>query len=79
MFNEIGLVRRHIKRDHLNKSSPWQKYKRADIIEIAEEMSLFAELKTLTEYVHEKSVEVVDAGMTDLRAQVQLKLSTQLE
>ena len=52
-FSEIGLLRRHIKRDHLNKWSPWEKYMRANTmnIEIPEEKSLFAELKTLTENV----------------------------
>ena len=37
--------------EHLNKWSPWHKYIRTNItnIDIPEEMSLFAELKTLTQ------------------------------
>ena len=60
-FSEIGLLRRHIKRGHLNKWSPWQKYMRANTmnIEIPEEMSLFAELKTLAENVRERSARVL--------------------
>ena len=47
LFNEMGLLRRHVKHEHLNKWSPWHRCIRA-IITNPEEMSLFAELKTLT-------------------------------
>ena len=60
-FSEIGLLRRHIKREHLYKWSPRQKYMRANTmnIEIPEEMSLFAELKTLAENVRERCFRVM--------------------
>ena len=60
-FNELGLLRRHIQREHLNKWSPWHKYIRANTmnIEIPEEMGLFAELKTLTENVRERCFRVI--------------------
>ena len=58
LFTDIGLLRRHMKREQLNKWSPWHKYISANImnIEIPEETSLFTELKTLTENDSERSV-----------------------
>ena len=50
-FNGIVSLRKHMKREHLNKWSPRHKYIRANNtnIKIPEEMSQSAELKTLTE------------------------------
>ena len=52
----MGPSRRHIKQGHLNKWSLRHKYIRASIISVETPgyMSLFAELTTLTEGVHER-------------------------
>ena len=71
MFDEMGLLRSHIKRQHLNKIwSLRHKYIRANItnIEILEEMSQFAELKTLTENAMKEMI-AAHGGQQNGRAQ----------
>ena len=60
-FKRNGCAKKAHKCEHLNKWSTWNKYIRADItnVQIPQEMSLFTELKTWTENVHERSVRVL--------------------
>ena len=68
----MGLLRRHAKHEHLNKWSPWHRCIRANITN-PEEMSLFAELKTLTENVHPERCHGDFRKAADWRRTVQRK------
>ena len=55
-FNEMSVLRRHIKLEHLTKWSLRRSLRRANVVDvdIPEEGSQFAELKTMTEDVGRK-------------------------